>query len=429
MGSEVPLSRFAHMSDVHLGAHREPALRELERKCFGEAVDTCVSEAVDFLLISGDLFDVGVPDLGVVNDAVKKMRELREARIPVYAIYGSHDYTPTGTSVIDVLHTAGLLTNIMRPSMEDGRLRLKMLVDPETGAKLTGISARKVGLESKQYEILDRESLEKEGGFKVFAFHSGITQFKPAYLTEMETLDIESLPKGFDYYAGGHIHQRGEYHLPGYQRVVFPGPLFTGYGGRDLEMTARGERRGFYLVDFDDRFKGMRFVTVRSVAGAYLEFDAGGMNAMEANKQLQERASRLEVEGKLVALRAMGELAGGKTTEVDVQAAKKGFEARGALHVYVNRHGLTSKEQAQVKVVGEDPAAIERNLFRENLAKLKLSTKELTGESGAQHAVELLRLLKQGQKPMESKRDYSGRVLDAGAQALLAKEMLEEAVE
>lgn len=423
------MSKFAHMSDVHLGAHREPALRELERRCFAEAVDVCIREAMDFVLISGDLFDVGVPDLGVVNDAVRKMRELREAKIPVYAIYGSHDYTPAATSVIDVLHTAGLLTNVMRASTEGGKLKLKMVVDPETGAKLTGISARKVGLESKQYEVLDRESLEKETGFKVFAFHSGITQFKPDYLSEMETLDIESFPKGFDYYAGGHIHQRGEFHLPGYQRVVFPGPLFTGYGGKDLEMTARGERRGFYVVEFDDRFRGMRFVPIHSIVGAYLEFDAAGMNAMEASRLLQEKASRLDAKGKVVALRVMGELATGRTVEVDAQSAKRGMEERGALYVYVNRHGLTSKEQAQVKVVGEDPAAIERSLFNENLAKLRISTKELLGLGGAERAAELLRLLRQGQRQMESKRDYSRRVLDAGAQAILAKELIEESVE
>jgi hypothetical protein len=79
--------------------------------------------------------------------------------------------------------------------------------------------------------------------------------------------------------------------------------------------------------------------------------------------------------------------------------------------------------------VGEDPAAIERNLFRDNVAKLKLSTRELTGESGARRAAELLRLLRQGQKSNESKRDYARRVLDAGAQALLAKELLEETLD
>jgi DNA repair protein SbcD/Mre11 len=420
------LSRFAHMSDIHLGAHREPALRELEKKCFAEAMDMCLREAVDFLLISGDLFHVGIPDLGVVNDAVKKMRELRDAKIPIYAIYGSHDYTPTGTSVIDILQTAGILTNLMRWSMEEGKLRLRIITDPETGAKLTGMAARKVGLESKYYEMLDREPLEKEGGFKVFAFHSGITQLKPDYLSEMETIDISNLPKGFEYYAGGHIHVRGEYRLPGYPRVVFPGPLFTGYGGRDLESTARGERRGFYVVDFDDRFRQMRFVPVESFLGAYLEVDVGGKNAIQANKDLQERAGRLEAKDKIVVLRVTGELAGGRTTEVDIHSARKLLAERGAAWVYVNRYGLTSREMAESRVMGEDAAAIERNLFRENAAKLKLSTKELVGESGAARATELLRLLRQGQKSNEMKKDYAKRIVDSGAEAIQAKELLEE---
>jgi exonuclease SbcD len=420
------LSKFAHMSDIHLGAHREPALRELERKSFAEAMDMCVREGVDFLLISGDLFHVGIPDLGVVNDAVKKMRELRDAKIPIYAIYGSHDYTPTGTSVIDILHTAGILTNLMRWSVEEGRLRLEVLTDPETGAKLAGIAARKIGLESKYYEILDRESLEKESGFKVFAFHSGITQLKPEYLSEMETIDIASLPKGFDYYAGGHIHVRGEYRLPGYPRVVFPGPLFTGYGGRDLESTAKGEKRGFYVVDFDDKFRQMRFVPVESFLGAYLEIDVGGKNAIQANKDLQERVGRLEAKDKIVVLRLTGELAGGKTTEIDIHAARKLLAERGAVWVYVNRYGLTSREVVESRVLGEDAATIERNLFKENAAKLKLSTKELVGESGAARATELLRLLRQGQKSNEMKKDYAKRIVDAGAQAIQAKELLEE---
>jgi DNA repair exonuclease SbcCD nuclease subunit len=310
--------------------------------------------------------------------------------------------------------------------MEDGRLRLKLFTDPETGAKLTGIAARKVGLESKYYEILDRESLEREGGFKVFAFHSGITQFKPDYLSEMETVDIENFPKGFDYYAGGHIHVRGEYHLPGYPRVVFPGPLFTGYGVRDLESTARGEKRGFYVVDFDDKFRQMRFFPLKSFLGAYLEVDVGGKNAPEANKELQERVGRLEARDRVVVVRVTGELAGGKTTEIDFHGARKTMEEKGAVWVYVNRYGLTSKELNQARVLGEDAATIERSLFKENAAKLKLSTKELVGESGVGRATELLSLLRQGQKSNEMKKDYTKRVVDSGAQALLAKDLLEE---
>ena len=77
-------------------------------------------------------------------------------------------------------------------------------------------------------------------------------------------------------------------------------------------------------------------------------------------------------------------------------------------------------------MLGEDAATIERSLFKENAAKLKLSTKELVGESGVGRATELLSLLRQGQKSNEMKKDYTKRVVDSGAQALLAKDLLEE---
>jgi len=60
------------------------------------------------------------------------------------------------------------------------------------------------------------------------------------------------------------------------------------------------------------------------------------------------------------------------------------------------------------------------------VGKLKLSDRELTGESGSMRAQELLRLLRQGQKSNEMKKDYAKRVVEAGAQALLARELLEE---
>ncbi|MDG7020387.1 MAG: hypothetical protein JRN23_00480 [Nitrososphaerota archaeon] len=128
-------------------------------------------------------------------------------------------------------------------------------------------------------------------------------------------------------------------------------------------------------------------------------------------------------------VKVFGELAGGKAGEVDVHAARKEMGARGALSVYVNRNGLKSREEVQVKVAGEDAAAIERNLFSANVARLRLSTKELTGASGAEHALELLRLTRQGQKSNEMKKDYSKRVVEAAAQAILARDVLEERVE
>ncbi len=408
---------FAHMADVHLGAHREPALRELEREAFEVAMTKCVELDVDFVLVSGDLFHVGIPDLGVVNAALAKMMEVRRAGIPIYAIYGSHDYTPTGTSVIDILDTAGALTNISKWSVDEGRLSLDVVVDQKTGAKLAGISARKIGLESKYYEILDRGALEGLDGFKVFAFHSGITQFKPPRLTEMETLDISLLPRGFDYYAGGHIHQRGEFRADGYDRVVFPGPLFTGYG-RDLEETARGEKRGFYLVEFDDEVRRVEFVPVEAFQGAFRELSVEGVNAVEANRRVASAFEGVDVTGKLVAFRIFGELAGGKPSDLELAALKSRLSERGALHVYLNRSGVTTRESQAAPVGTEDPASIERRLFEQEVGRIRVADRDLTGRRGAETAGELLRVLRHGPKTNEQKKEYEARMVRDGAATL-----------
>jgi exonuclease SbcD len=418
------MNKFAHMADIHLGAHREPVLEKLELKAFNEAMDKCVELGVDFILISGDLFHVGIPDLSIVNEALRKMREVQQTGIPFYVVYGSHDYTPTGTSVIDILDTAGVLTRIVKWRMDDGKLKLDFFTDAKTGAKLTGISARKIGLESKYYEVLDKESLERENGFKIFAFHSGLTEFKPVYLSEMETVPISYFPKGFDYYAGGHIHERGEFRLPGYEKVVFPGPLFTGYG-KDIEATAKGEKRGFYVVSFDNKVRKVEFVEVKSFEGIYFEHDATGRNSIQAAKELQQKLAHLDVKGKVVVLKMRGELSGGKTSDINFAEIKGKLVEGGALYVYLNRYGLTSKEYSAVRVMGEDISTIEAKLFKENFGAVKVSQAQIKGESGASFAMELLKTLRQAPKLNESKREYLERMVENGIEVLKLKKMFE----
>jgi hypothetical protein len=409
------------MADLHLGAHREPALRELEMKVFYEAMDRCVTRKVDFVLISGDLFHVGIPDLEIVNQTVRKMRELREAGIPIYAIYGSHDYNPSSTSIIDIIETTGFLTNVSKWKEVGGKIELEVFQDPATNAKLCGISARKMGLEAKHYELLDKQPLEQLDGFKIFSFHSGITEFRPDYLSEMETIPISYLPKGFDYYAGGHIHQRGEFSLPGYERVVFPGPLFTGYG-KDIESTARGEPRGFYEVEFDEKVRKVEFVRMESFGGAYMEYDAGGKNAAEAWSQIQRSAEALDAAGKVVALKVRGELSGGKTSDINFAELRGRLMQKGALFVYLNRHGLASKEYAVAGKLGEDTVSIEHRTLEEGIQRVNVSAAVLKAPAGVQTANRLLGTLRHAAKSDESKKSYTERMLVDGEAVLGLKE-------
>lgn len=381
-----------------------------------ESLDACIRECIDqevnFVLISGDIFHVSIPDLSVVNESVRRFRKLTEQEIPIYVIYGSHDYTPNGTSIIDILDTAGILTNIVKYKMVDGKLELDFITDKKTGAKITGLSARKMGIESKYYEILDRTKLEKQDGFKIFAFHSGITELKPSFLSEMETVPITYFPKNFSYYAGGHIHERSEFELRGYPKIVFPGPLFTGYG-KDIEDTARGTKRGFYLVSFDDRkIEKAQFLEVKSFDGAHFEYDASGKNSHEAAREIEARIQRLDVSGKVVILRFKGELSGGKTTDIDFTKIRRILASKGAIFIYTNRYGLTSKESVANRLAGDDPSMIESNLFKENIGKVQTSQTELKGEKGAALAVNLLKVTREKQKVGELKGDYEKRIYE-----------------
>lgn len=410
--------KFAHISDIHLGAFPDPILRELEKRSLDETVNRCIELGVDFVLISGDIFHVGIPDLSVVNDSIRIFRKLAQAKIPLYAIYGSHDYTPNGTSIIDILETAGILTNVMKARIDDeGYFVLDFFTDPKTCAKLTGISARRVGLESKFYEKLDKKRLEYEKGFKIFAFHSGISEFKPTFLSAMETVPISNFPKDFNYYAGGHIHKRDRFELPGYPNIVFPGPLFSGYG-KDIEETASGVKRGFYVVTFEDKVKSVEFVPIEVFDGKFVEYDGTGKNSHQAMKDISNRLDELDVNGKVVIVRLKGELSGGKTSDIDTLELRRKLSSRGALYVQFNRFGLTTKEYAGNKVSGEDVPTIEANLFRENIGAVTVKETSLKGKEGIGAAVELLRNLRQLQKVGETKGDYETRIVGSGLKTL-----------
>ena len=415
--------RFAHLADIHLGAHREPIMRELEMKAFKLALDQCVQRQVDFILVCGDLFHICIPDLSIVDEAVRKMREVLDNKIPIYAIYGSHDYSPNSTSIIDVLTSAGVTKKVVDWELVDDRIHLNFFKEPKTGAKLTGISARKAGLESRYYEILDREALEEEEGFKVFAFHSALDEFKPEYLSKMESFATSLLPRGFDYYAGGHVHDCGEHKLAGYEKVVFPGALFP-KDARDLERTVRGQKRGFYIVSFDDKVRSLEFVEISVFDGIYLELDVSDKTATYAQKELLAKAKALEVNGKLVLLKASGQLSEGRTSDIDFQTIKNALLSAGAIHIELNRHGITSKEYQAITLSGENVGEMENNLLKENIGSTRTNEPKLKGEQGLELSKELLRVLRAEPQSGEGKRDYESKMRSQGIGTLGLREAL-----
>ncbi|MBI5226641.1 DNA repair exonuclease [Candidatus Micrarchaeota archaeon] len=413
------MARFAHIADVHLGAFRDGRLRELNLQAFERAMDECAKRDLDFVIIAGDLFDINIPDLAVVERAVRKMRQLGK---PIYAVYGSHDYSPTQTSVIDVLHEAGVLqkvsSGVYHDIEENGqkkqKLRLDVITDPKTGVKITGISARKLGLEKTYFQDLDAAALESLPGPKIFVFHCAIQEHKPENLQRVDAVPLSLFPNGFDYYAGGHVHARlltdgpsgnsingnGKANIG---KITYPGPL-SAADFRDLEENATLPH-GFYVVELGVDGAVAEFVPIPMAKIQLVRIVADGVTAVQANGKVQ--AACLEApSGDVALLHARGMLSEGKSSDINWTTARQTLEQKCPI-IYVN-NALETKERQSVRIDAEKPDAIAEHVFRETLADRDLPA-ELKGDAGVKLGLDLLAALRE-ENPGDNKKRWDEMV-------------------
>jgi len=360
--------KFAHMSDVHIGAWRDPKLKDLTVQAFVKAIGLCLIKKVDFLLISGDLFNTALPGIDHLRATVAQLKRVKKAQIPVYVIPGSHDFSPSGKTMLDVLEEAELLINVARGETVDNKISLKFTTDPKTGTKITGMLGMKGGLERHYFDDLNLTPLEVEPGFKVFMFHTALTELKPKELEQMHANPISLLPRNFDYYAGGHVHIVKNATLEGYRNVVYPGPLFP-CNFAELEKLERG---GFYF--FEEGLVSYQPVEVKKVVKIVV--DAHHKSVPEAEGLLKEALQNQVVQDAIVLLRVGGKLSSGKPFDINFREIFKALYAKGAFFVMKNTTKLVSEEFVETKVAPSSSEELETKLVQEHLGQLKVSFKD-----------------------------------------------------
>ena len=420
------MPRFAHIADVHLGFQRDEALQEVEKRVFESVMQECIDRRVDFVVIPGDLFHVNIPEMRVQKYAFAKFREVHEAGIPVYVVYGSHDFSPVRNSVIDLLAATGYITKVSvlaaGPPQGGGGsnsgdidpLYLEFVTDPKTGAKLAGLPGLKAGVDEKYYDQLDRDTLAAEPGFKIFLFHGGYSELRTERGREGEYMPLSKLPPGFDYYAAGHMHAHriDKYPNDGYPYIVYPGTPFAGYHA-DLEENARGQARYMVVVEFDGKVTGVEPIRVDAgIKYGVIDLHATDRTAESVHKELAKKVADLDADGRIVVLKAAGELTVGRPSEVDVPWAVGELKRRGAVAVKVSSAQLTSMD---VKITGEaaerDRADIERDVLGENIGEVRSAPPELMGDRGKELAERLLTRLSNEKLDGETAETYSKRIL------------------
>lgn len=399
--------KFAHISDCHLGAwqHNEK-LRELNLQAFLTAMDICLKKQVDFVLIAGDLFNTPNPDLAVVEIAVRKMKELKDAGIEFYMILGSHDYSPSVKSISDVLTSAGFIATVMNYEEKNSRLVLNFIRDPKTDALLAGISGKRRGEDAEDFPRLDTHYIKAEKGFRIFAFHNYLSGIAPSEIPGIPSLPLENLPRGFDYYAGGHPHKKQQYDSPNYRHVVHAGTLF-GCRPLDLKTSASGERRGLYVVTVEDNnVSDIEFCDVHVCDIVSLpSIDIEGMDVDSARIKIRQYIGEMEAGNKVVLLEIKGRLSEGRPYQIHFQELEDEVMKKGTKTVLLDRRGVVG-QALEGASTDKEVSQLEAEELQKALLDFDSSLPALKGGDGLTLAQELLQTLSAKREENQTKKAY-----------------------
>ncbi|MCX8150150.1 MAG: DNA repair exonuclease [Candidatus Bathyarchaeota archaeon] len=198
---------FVHTADLHLG-YAQYGLEERRQdfdNAFGEIVDKSIDLKVDFMIIAGDLFHQARPSNVTLENTVKTFKRLKDANIPVLTVDGSHDMAPNSitSTILYPLDSAGLIYHLPR---HEGACWRKADCCYVYG--VPNFRSRRKTEETLPQFLKQKPPTPDHSVTNIFVFHAAVdlTTVKPQYI-EAE-IPPNLIPDGFDYYAGGHIHQR-----------------------------------------------------------------------------------------------------------------------------------------------------------------------------------------------------------------------------
>lgn len=411
---------FAHLADAHVGAWpRDPSIRAALRASLLRALEVVDERNAEFLLVSGDLFHVPVPDPGEVAPVAAALRRLVDRGRRVYVIYGSHDYVAHRTSWLDVLAEAGVFLRVAPEAVrsEGTRWTLPFSVDEPTGARIAGISGRTHSLDRDYFRAVDSEAFRAAPGFKVFQFHAAVEEYLPPTLREhIHGIRRADLPAGCDYYAGGHIHFTYEGEGPEGGLLVNPGAVF-GTSRTDLENALAGRtHQGVAIVTVEDGRPSVEFVdTAPRDAVKLVDVDVSGKTVEAARADLAERLGAESTPGALLFPRVHGELVDGSVAALALADVGRTVGRKGAT-VHWDVRDLVSPSAEGGSPVTE--ADIESAEIGRLLANPESPAPWPAGPEAERRVRELVRELGIAKTDGESRQDYTTARVSSGRRLL-----------
>lgn len=270
--------KFIHAADIHLdsplsglAAYKDaPAdlLRTVTRDAFTRLVDEAIEEAVDFMVIAGDLYDGSWKDYNTGHFFCREMGRLNKVGIPVYLLFGNHDADSEMTKRLT-----------LPPNVHQFESR-------KTNTFL--IDELKVALHGRSYkDAATFENLASSypapvaGWLNIGVLHTALegnsehANYAPCSLAELNA-------KSYQYWALGHVHEHAILQVSPW--VVFPGNL----QGRHIRET--GERGAILVTADETGIQSVERLLVDVLRWHVVDVDASDANTLEEVVRLVGRA-------------------------------------------------------------------------------------------------------------------------------------------
>ena len=263
--------RFIHCADIHLGSpftglqqkNSTIASQAIEatKKAFLTLIETAIEYHVDFVLISGDIFDSGQQHIQEKIFLKEQFQRLAQEGIYTCLIHGNHDYGR---------FTEEWNSNWVRVFHEEVSTEILKISSGESVA-ISGFSYETRWItESMALQFPVRNALVD---YHIGMYHGQtcITSDSSGAYAPFKVGDLEKLH--YDYWALGHIHKAMDLDSDG--RIAYSGTI----QGRSFKEV--GEK-GFYLVTLDKTLSmDRKFVTCNSVEWMTMAFDCKEISSVE----------------------------------------------------------------------------------------------------------------------------------------------------
>jgi exonuclease SbcD len=306
--------RFIHAADLHLDSPYA-GLRQLPKSIFKRVqestfrslekmVEFAIRARVDFMLISGDLYDGEDRSIKAQARLRKQMERLFEHHIEVYLLHGNHDHLSGTWTTIDMPENVHIFS--AETEMKEGRTK--------EGAKvhLYGFSYPERHVWEK---VIDTYPQAEGADFHIGLLHGQLEGGSAEHQPYAPFTIPDLFEKGMDYWALGHIHKRQILHEDPY--IVYSGNI----QGRNRKESGP---KGCYLVAITEETASLQFVETSDIVWESANINIHGINDFSALylecRELLEK-KRLNEQGVLLKIELHDD---GSMDEESVQKVKNG---------------------------------------------------------------------------------------------------------